>query len=66
MAPCTPTTPLVSKELENAAQMAAKGRGTIRVNHNDYYSSYYSTNSTNFKCGLGLERGSPSLVRTIG
>ena len=22
--------------------------------------------STNFKCGLGLERGSPSLVRTVG
>ena len=22
--------------------------------------------STNFKCGLGLERGPPSLVRTIG
>ena len=22
--------------------------------------------STNFKCGLGLERGSPSIVRTIG
>ena len=22
--------------------------------------------STNFKCGLGLERGAPSLVRTIG
>ena len=23
-------------------------------------------NSTSFKCGLGLERGTPSLVRTIG
>ena len=23
-------------------------------------------NFTNFKCGLGLERGPPSLVRTIG
>ena len=22
--------------------------------------------STNFKCGLGLERGPPSLLRTIG
>ena len=22
--------------------------------------------STSFKCGLGLERGTPSLVRTIG
>ena len=22
--------------------------------------------STNFKCGLGLDRGPPSLVRTIG
>ena len=25
-----------------------------------------SGTSTNFKCGLGLERGQPSLVRTIG
>ena len=23
-------------------------------------------NSTNFKCGFGLERGPPSLMRTIG
>ena len=26
----------------------------------------YPGTSTNFKCGLGLERGPPSLVRTIG
>ena len=28
--------------------------------------SHISAPSTNFKCGLGLERGPPSLVRTIG
>ena len=31
-----------------------------------YVASNHIAYSTNFKCGLGLERGPPSLVRTIG
>ena len=34
------------------------------VNMSDYWS--WGRTSTNFKCGLNLERGPPSLVRTIG
>ena len=38
-----------------------------QVQNFKYLGVYINKNpSTNFKCGLGLERGPPSLVRTIG
>ena len=39
------------------------------VSMSDYWSygrGFNPGTSTNFKCGLGMERGPPSLVRTIG
>ena len=40
--------------------------GYLIINFFSKISSPFPGTSTNFKCGLGLERGSPSLVRTIG
>ena len=48
------------------------GESKVLYNLVYYYYYYYEVagsipgTSTNFKCGLGLERGPPSLVRTIG